>query len=90
MIESTGSGGGLKLFCSGVGVNYPDITNASRRIKSSEVKLCAKNGVKDITEVKVGFDGIVMANAKNGPQMKAYPSAAVPCARQAGAGQRRW
>jgi len=70
VIESTGSGGGLKLFCSGVGVNYPDITNASRRIKSSEVKLCAKNGVKDITEVKVGFDGIVMANAKNGPQMK--------------------
>jgi phosphate transport system substrate-binding protein len=65
VIESTGSGGGLKLFCSGVGVNHPDITNASRRIKASEVKLCAKNGVKEITEVKLGFDGIVIANSKN-------------------------
>jgi phosphate transport system substrate-binding protein len=64
VIESTGSGGGLKLFCSGVGVNHPDITNASRRIKASEVKLCARNGVKEITEVKVGFDGIVIANSK--------------------------
>ena len=64
VIESTGSGGGLKLFCAGVGVNHPDITNASRRIKASEVKLCAKNGVKDITEVKLGFDGIVIANSK--------------------------
>ena len=60
VIESTGSGGGLKLFCSGVGVSHPDITNASRRIKMSEVKRCAKNGVKDITEVKLGFDGIVI------------------------------
>jgi phosphate transport system substrate-binding protein len=68
VIESTGSGGGLKLFCAGVGVNHPDITNASRRIKMSEVKLCAKNGVKDITEIKVGFDGIVLANSKKGPQ----------------------
>ena len=66
VIESTGSGGGLKLFCSGVGVGHPDITNASRRIKSSEVKLCAKNGVTNITEVKVGFDGIVIANSKKG------------------------
>jgi phosphate transport system substrate-binding protein len=64
VIESTGSGGGLKLFCAGVGVNHPDITNASRRIKASEVKRCAKNGVKDITEVKLGFDGIVIANSK--------------------------
>jgi phosphate transport system substrate-binding protein len=64
VIESTGSGGGLKLFCAGVGVNNPDITNASRRIKASEVKRCARNGVKDITEVKVGFDGIVIANSK--------------------------
>lgn len=68
VIESTGSGGGLKLFCSGVGVGHPDITNASRRIKSSEVKLCAKNGVTNITEVKVGFDGIVIANSKQGPK----------------------
>ena len=63
-IESTGSGGGLKLFCSGVGIQYPDMTNASRRIKKSEVEQCSKNGVKDITEIKVGYDGIVLANSK--------------------------
>lgn len=66
IVESTGSGGGLKLFCSGNGVDTPDITNASRRIKSSEVELCAENGVKDIVEVKIGFDGIVLANAVGG------------------------
>jgi phosphate transport system substrate-binding protein len=70
VVESTGSGGGLKLFCSGVGVGHPDMTNASRRIKASEVKTCAKNGVKDITEVKIGFDGIVVANSKSGPLTK--------------------
>jgi phosphate transport system substrate-binding protein len=69
-IESTGSGGGLKLFCSGVGVEHPDITNASRRIKSSEVEKCAKNGINDIIEVKVGYDGIAIANSKKGPQFK--------------------
>jgi len=63
-VESTGSGGGLKLFCAGVGVGHPDITNSSRRIKRSEVESCAKNGVKDITEVKIGYDGIVLANSK--------------------------
>ena len=70
VIESTGSGGGLKLFCSGVGVEHPDITNASRRIKQSEIDKCAKNGVNDITEIKVGYDGIVLANAKTAPVMK--------------------
>ncbi len=65
-IESTGSGGGLKLFCSGNGIKTPDITNSSRRIKQSEVELCAKNGVTKITEVQVGFDGIAIANAKKG------------------------
>ena len=65
-IESTGSGGGLKLFCSGNGINTPDMTNSSRRIKQSEVELCAKNGVTKITEVQVGFDGIAIANAKKG------------------------
>ncbi|WP_343561024.1 PstS family phosphate ABC transporter substrate-binding protein [Kiloniella sp. b19] len=65
VVESTGSGGGMKLFCAGVGVEHPDITNASRRIKSSEFEKCSKNGVT-ITEVKVGFDGIVLANAKSG------------------------
>ena len=64
VVESTGSGGGLKLFCAGVGVGHPDITNASRRIKLSEVDRCAENGVTDITEVKFGFDGIVLANSK--------------------------
>ncbi len=64
VVESTGSGGGLKLFCSGVGVAHPDITNASRRIKKTEVETCAKNGVTDITEVKVGYDGIAFANSK--------------------------
>lgn len=70
IVESTGSGGGLKLFCAGVGLSHPDITNASRRIKASEVDLCAKNGVTDITEVKVGFDGIVLANVKGAHQFK--------------------
>jgi phosphate transport system substrate-binding protein len=67
VIESTGSGGGLKLFCQGVGTEHPDVTNASRRIKSSEVELCAKNGVTEITEIKIGFDGIVIGNAKSAP-----------------------
>jgi phosphate transport system substrate-binding protein len=66
-IESTGSGGGLKLFCAGNGIDTPDITNSSRRIKASEVKKCASNGVTNITEVQVGFDGIAIANAKSGP-----------------------
>lgn len=66
VVESTGSGGGLKLFCSGVGVDHPDITNASRRIKAKEIKLCAENGVTPV-ESKVGFDGIVVANARSAP-----------------------
>lgn len=69
IVESTGSGGGLKLFCAGVGENTPDITNASRRIKSSEVELCAQNGVNDIVEVKVGYDGIVLANSRSSDVM---------------------
>ena len=64
VVESTGSGGGLKLFCAGVSKNTPDIANASRRIKSSEVALCEKNGVKEIVEVKIGYDGIVLANSR--------------------------
>ena len=70
VVESTGSGGGLKLFCAGVGAQHPDMTNASRRIKKSEVERCAKNGVTDVVEIKVGYDGIVMANSKAAPQMK--------------------
>jgi phosphate transport system substrate-binding protein len=64
-VESTGSGGGLKLFCDGVGVDHPDIANASRAIKQSEVDTCASNGVTDVVEVKIGYDGIVIANAIN-------------------------
>lgn len=70
VVESTGSGGGLKLFCAGIGAQHPDMTNASRRIKKSEVERCAKNGVTDVVEVKVGYDGIVIANSKASPQMK--------------------
>ncbi len=62
-VESTGSGGGLKLFCDGIGVDYPDVANASRAIKKSEIESCAANGVTEIIEVKIGYDGIVMANA---------------------------
>ena len=69
-IESTGSGGGFKLFCQGVGVDTPDITNASRAIKSSEVATCKKNGVTDIIEVKIGYDGIAVANSRKGPSLK--------------------
>ncbi len=67
VVESTGSGGGLKLFCAGVGAEHPDITNASRRMKMSEYRMCQENGVTDIIEVKVGFDGIVVGNAMNAP-----------------------
>ena len=70
VIESTGSGGGLKIFCQGIGPTHVDITNSSRRIKANEVKKCAENGIVDITEVKVGYDGIVISNAKGSPQMK--------------------
>jgi phosphate transport system substrate-binding protein len=69
-IESTGSGGGIKLFCAGVGVQHPDIANSSRRIKASEVAECAKNGVKEIVEVKIGFDGIVIADSVASPRFE--------------------
>jgi len=69
IVESTGTGGGMKLFCAGVGVDHPDISNASRRIKASEVDLCATNGVSDITEVMIGFDGIVLASSKKAEPM---------------------
>jgi phosphate transport system substrate-binding protein len=66
-IEPTGSGGGIKAFCGGVGVEYPDIENSSRRITASEVADCAKNGVAAVVEVQIGYDGIVLANAKASP-----------------------
>ena len=70
IIESTGTGGGMKLFCAGVGVEHPDITNASRRIKQTEFDQCAANGIKEITELKIGYDGIVIANSKKSPHYK--------------------
>ncbi|WP_374763792.1 substrate-binding domain-containing protein [Yunchengibacter salinarum] len=66
IVESIGSGGGLQQFCQGLGANTPDIANASRRIKQSEVDLCASNGVRDIVEIRFGYDGIVLANTKAG------------------------
>lgn len=68
-VESTGTGGGFKLFCAGVGVQHPDVSNASRAIKKSEVETCAKNGVKDIVEINIGFDGIVVATSKKSKPM---------------------
>jgi len=73
IVESTGTGGGFKLFCAGTGIDTPSVSNASRAIKSSETALCAKNGVKNIVEVKVGYDGIVMANALNAIQFSLAP-----------------
>ena len=64
VVESTGTGGGIKLFCAGVGVDHPDIANASRAIKDTELEACKKNGVTEITEVKIGYDGIVLANSR--------------------------
>ncbi len=69
-VESTGTGGGFKLFCGGVGVQYPDISNASRRVKASELEGCAANGVKDVVEVKIGYDGITIATKKGAPAYK--------------------
>ncbi len=67
VVESTGTGGGLKLFCAGVGEATPDIANASRPMKKAEFELCQQNGVKDIVEIKIGLDGIVLAHAKSAP-----------------------
>ena len=66
VVESTGTGGGMKLFCAGVGESHPDATNASRRMKKSEFEDCQKNGVKDIVEINIGFDGLTVAQSKQG------------------------
>jgi phosphate transport system substrate-binding protein len=70
VVESTGTGGGMKLFCAGVGVGHPDATNASRRMKKSEFEMCQKNGVKDIVEINIGFDGLTVAQSKQGTPIK--------------------
>jgi phosphate transport system substrate-binding protein len=69
VVESTGTGAGMKLFCAGVGAAHPDIETASRRMKASEYEDCAKAGVKDIVEIQIGLDGIAFASAKNGITM---------------------
>lgn len=73
IVESTGTGGGMKLFCGGVGAEHPDVANASRRIKKSEVEMCAENGVKEIVELQIGIDGIVLAESNAGAPIKLTP-----------------
>ena len=73
LIESTGSGGGFKLFCNGVGSQHPDVTNASRRMKASELEGCIANGVTDVVEIQVGLDGIAFASAQGGIMMNLTP-----------------
>ncbi len=70
VVESTGTGGGFKLFCGGVGADHPDVSNASRAITKGEFESCASVGVTEIIELKIGFDGIVIADAKTGPDFK--------------------
>jgi phosphate transport system substrate-binding protein len=67
IVESTGTGGGIKLFCGGIGDEHPDMVNASRPIKDTESAMCKQNGVTEITELPIGYDGIVIANAKQSP-----------------------
>ena len=69
VVESTGTGGGFKVFCGGVGESHPDITGASRAIKDSEVKLCAENGVDNISEALIGYDGLSIAHARSAPEI---------------------
>jgi phosphate transport system substrate-binding protein len=69
IVESIGTGAGFRAFCAGVGVTHPDISNASRRITAAEVTACRQNGVTDIVELKIGFDGIVMATRRGSQTM---------------------
>ncbi|MGC4251190.1 MAG: substrate-binding domain-containing protein [Sphingobium sp.] len=73
IIESTGTGGGMKLFCAGVGAQHPDIADASRRMKKAEFDQCQQNGVKDIVEIQVGVDGLAFAESNKGPGFKLTP-----------------
>jgi phosphate transport system substrate-binding protein len=74
VIESTGTGAGMKLFCAGIGAAHPDIESASRRMKASEFRDCVAHNVRDILEIQVGIDGIAFAEAKNGPKMRLTPA----------------
>lgn len=70
IIESTGTGAGIKLFCDGVGAKFPDVANASRRIKKTELAACQANGVKEVMEVQIGVDGLAFAESIKGPGLK--------------------
>ena len=85
VVESTGTGGGMKLFCAGVGEAHPDLTNASRAMKKSEFEDCQKNGVKDIVEIKVGIDGLTHCAVQGRSRDQADHGAGVP-----GAGSSRY
>ena len=74
VIESTGTGAGMKLFCAGIGAGHPDIENASRRMKAVEYAACARNGVRDVIEIQIGIDGIAFAESKRGPAMSLTPA----------------
>jgi phosphate transport system substrate-binding protein len=73
VVESTGTGGGFKLFCGGVGPSHPDITGASRAIKASEIADCASHGVRDMTEILIGYDGLSIANSRRGTRLRLTP-----------------
>ncbi len=74
VIESTGTGGGMRLFCSGIGAAYADIADASRRMKRSEYELCARNGAGDLLEIQIGVDGVAFAESREGPGMRLTPA----------------
>ncbi len=73
VIESTGTGGGFNLFCKGLGGRYPDISDASRRMKASEYRICAANGAGELMEIEIGLDGVAFAEANNGPKLQLTP-----------------
>ncbi len=70
VVDSTGTGGGMQAFCAGLGEAFPDLTNASRRMKKSEFENCRKNGVREIVEIQIGFDGVAIANRKGAPRFE--------------------
>src|SRR5688500_2382721 len=70
IVESTGTGGGINLFCAGVGPQHPDVVNASRRIKASEIEQCNRNGVQQVIEVPVGIDGLALIESNDSPQFQ--------------------
>ena len=82
IIESTGTGAGMKLFCAGVGERFPDVENASRRMKASEAKLCAANGVTKVTEIQVGIDGIALRDVEEHAADGRHHPRHLSCARQ--------